>query len=218
MEKRSRSWRPAAAAIGALLTVAIVTGGVIAAVNSSSGSSSHDRTVAAAPPAASQTAPTTTTTTVTPPSAPAPSYKEGNFVASPPAGWTNVEDGQRKSTYVESKWHSPSDPNEFLLVDMSPASGLPPQRAAAPVRAALQKQAGYHEASFGPGDLTEASSIEWVFEISGSERMDYFFSQCGHDFAVLGSTAPARFNQMAPTFTQFADSVNGTCNASPTRR
>jgi hypothetical protein len=147
----------------------------------------------------------------TPSTNPAP-YDEGGFTASPPSGWLIVEDAQQMPGYVESKWHSPGNPNDLVKVDISPATGLPPAQAAAQVHADLLREQGYHQVTFGPGSLTQhAPSVEWIFTLPGSERVDWFFSQCGHDFAVLGSTAPGSFNQLLSSFTSFAESVQATC-------
>ena len=76
---------------------------------------------------------------------------------------------------------------------------------------ALQREAGYQEISYGPGDLSGVDSWRWIFRISGDERIDYFFSQCTSDFGVLGSTIPSRFNQLLATFKAVAESVQATC-------
>ncbi len=207
---RSRTWLPVAAALGALVIVVGAAAAVIAVVNGNGSHPASARHVTQGTVSSQASVATAPSSSPPPAAASASPYNEGDFAAAPPPGWTRVENGRPRSTYVESKWHSPGNPSDFVLIDMS-LGALPPAQAAAPVRAALQKQAGYHELSFGPGDLTQASSTKWIFQQSSSERVDYFFSQCGHDFAVLGSTTPSAFGQMLPTFTQFADSVRATC-------
>jgi hypothetical protein len=224
----SRRWIPVAAALAALVVAAGATAGVVAVVQTrhTSTRSSPPTTAAVTTTTAQSTttvsasnstessstdaSSTTATTQSSPPSTPA--YNEGDFVATPPASWKRVEDGKQHDTYVESKWLSPGDPNDFVLVDMSPGSGLPPHQAASVVRAAVRREAGYQEVSFGSAaDLNQTSGTEWTFKLPGSERVDYFFSACGHDFAVLGASEPSSFGQMLSTFTTFANSVQGTC-------
>lgn len=126
------------------------------------------------------------------------------LAATAPAGFSQVEHAAGHGHYVESRWQ---DANEYALVDMSPRSGLPPQQAAAGVIDTTSRQPGYHLVSFTPGHLTHSPSAEWIFELPGTERVDFFFSACGHDFGVLGVTTPARFAARLPEFTAMANSV-----------
>jgi hypothetical protein len=208
--------------MSALAIAVAATAAAIVVVRSNHDKSSSPRQVAATastgsasptttPSAASSTSTTATNSASTADSSTVP-YNEGDFTASPPAGWVIVEDGQQMQGYVESKWHNPGNPSELVKVDRSPTSGLPSAQAAAQVQADLLREPGYQEISFGPGSLTQNTpSTEWTFNLPGSERVDWFFSECGHDFAVLGSTAPEAFGQMLPTFTSFAESVQATC-------
>lgn len=142
------------------------------------------------------------------------SYDEGDYTAAPPSGWLIVEDAEQMPGYLESKWQSRSNPHQLVKVDMSPASGLAPAQAAAQVHADLLRERGYQEVEFGPGSLTQVSpSLEWIFKLPGSERVDWFFSECRHDFAVLGAARPGAFKALLRTFTSFADSVLGTCDS-----
>jgi hypothetical protein len=137
-------------------------------------------------------------------------FRNEDFTASPPAGWTMVENGTRMPGYVETKWVRPGSSGDLVKVDVSPGS-IPPLRAANQVRALLTKEDGYRQVSFGPADLTSGPSAEWIFTVPGSERVDFFFTVCGMDFAALGSTSPARFADLFPTFSAFVNSIQRTC-------
>jgi hypothetical protein len=112
-----------------------------------------------------------------------------------------------KSTFTESKWQNATD-GSTLLVDYQPASGASPKGQGAPVRRAVAKQPGYSESGWGPGDLPGKDSWKWTFSLpSQGESVDYFFSECGKDYAVLGTAPPDRFNALAGRFQAFAASV-----------
>jgi hypothetical protein len=112
-----------------------------------------------------------------------------------------------KSTFTESKWQNPAD-GSTLLVDYQSASGASPQAQAAPVRRAVAKQPGYSEVGWGPGDLDGKKSWKWTFSLpSQGVSVDYFFSECGKDYAVLGTAPPDRFSALTGRFKAFAASV-----------
>jgi len=122
-----------------------------------------------------------------------------------------LENEAQKSGYVESKWQRPGDGSDSVLIDTSPATDLSLQEDAAPVHRALEAASGYHEISYGPGDLAGVSSWMWVFEVSGDERVDYFVNSCGQGFGVLGSSASGHFAAMRATFQTVAQSTRATC-------
>ena len=142
-------------------------------------------------------------------------YSGPGYTAEVPGGWSNVENDAQKQGYVESKWQNPADHDDYVLIDSSTQSAQnhsesPPEQAA-PVHNALQKESGYEE-SYNTIELGDTQAQEWVFRVPGSERVDYFFQQCGtNGFAVLGSTTPSRFSQLAPTFNAIARSVQTSC-------
>ena len=129
-----------------------------------------------------------------------------------PALWRLVEDEVDKGTYVESKWRNPANRQDALVIDMSQASGEAPKGQAEPVRQLLRKAESYREISYDATSDLPWQAWRWDFEISDKRRVDYFFSACGHDFAVLGSTSPARFAALGDTFRQVAASVQSGCN------
>ena len=133
----------------------------------------------------------------------------GNAISAEiPSGWTAIENEVHKPGYVESKWRNPSDSNDTILIGTSPVTPDSLEEDAAPVHNALLRASGYQELSYGPGDLAGLQSWGWVFRISGDQRVDYFFNRCSSGFAVLGSTVPGRFAQLAATFRSVAESVN----------
>jgi hypothetical protein len=134
-------------------------------------------------------------------------YRGADISAEIPAGWTTIENEVHKTGYIESKWSNPSDSNDTLLIDTSPATHDTLEQDAAPVHDALLAASGYQQVSYGPGDLAGVESWRWVFRISGDQRVDYFFNRCTSGYAVLGSTVPTRFDQLAATFRAVAESV-----------
>jgi hypothetical protein len=51
----------------------------------------------------------------------------------------------------------------------------------------------------------------WIFEVEGSERIDYFFETCSNTVAVLGSATPSRFDVIRSTFREVANSFTSVC-------
>lgn len=133
----------------------------------------------------------------------------GNAISAEiPAGWSTIENEAHKPGYVESKWRNPADPDDTILIDTSTATHDTLEQDAAPVHDDLLRASGYQEISYGPDDLAGLKSWMWVFRLSGDQRVDYFFNRCASGFAVLGSTVPSRFAQLAATFRLVAESVN----------
>ena len=161
----------------------------------------------------STTAQTTSTTSTTSPGggSATSTYSGTDFTAQIPAGWQIQENGAPEEGFIESKWRSPSNHSDFVLVDVSPQTARTPEQQGAPVRKDLSRLSSYTEVFWGPGNLPGEASWEWTFKASGDERVDYFFSACGNDIAVLGSSGVSRFTELVPTFTSFAGSVRGAC-------
>ncbi len=142
------------------------------------------------------------------------SYSGPGYSAEVPSGWSNIEDGARKQGYVESKWQDPHDHDNYVLIDSSTSTGASSQRFESPaqmgepVRRDLHRERGYQELGYQPTTLGTTSAQEWVFRVPTAMRVDYFFEQCSHGFAVLGSTTPADFAALASTFRAFAQSVH----------
>lgn len=140
-------------------------------------------------------------------------YAGPGYTAEVPVGWANVEDASRKQGYAESKWQAAGEPADYALIDSSPGQEetLSPAEEAAPVHHDLEQERGYEELAYSPIELGEVPAQEWVFRLSGSERVDYFFQRCGTGFAVLGVTPTSQFQQWASTFRTLALSVRGSC-------
>lgn len=222
-----RAWVAAAAGAGALFIIAVV---LVLALSSSGGSGIHAATVvtvtttsASAPPSS----PSPTASRRSPSSPPAstsassPSrlvvarmvpYDGARITASIPAGWTIDENEVQKPGYIESKWTNLADTSDYLLIDESPATkNLTLEQDASSVHQALQESSGYQQIFYGPGDLTGVESWMWIFQISGDQRIDYFFNRCTSGFGVLGSTLTSRFSQLRATFRAVAQSVQAGC-------
>jgi hypothetical protein len=139
-------------------------------------------------------------------------YDGARITASIPAGWTIDENEVQKPGYIESKWTNPADTSDYLLIDESPATkNLTLEQDASSVHQALQESSGYQQIFYGPGDLTGVESWMWIFQISGDQRIDYFFNRCTGGFGVLGSTTISQFGQLRATFRNVAQSVQSTC-------
>jgi hypothetical protein len=128
-----------------------------------------------------------------------------------PAGWVTEEDETPKSTFLESKWHDPSDPATTILVDTLPSSSGSAEADARSVESQTSSSSGYKEISFGPATIAGYAGWKWVFELPGSERVDYFVNTCGTSIALLGTTSPRRFGTDAGIFSHVARSLQPTC-------
>lgn len=174
------------------------------------------QTVTRPPSTTSSSTTTTSTTTQPPPPQSYGPYSAPEYTLEVPAGWTTVEDQTKTSGYVESKWRDPASPKTSILVDSQPSPGLSAEEDATSVRAQTSSTPGYQGISFEPASIAGNDGWKWVFEISGTERVDYFLNVCGTSFAILGSTTPQRFDLLAGAFEHVANSVQPSCLTSST--
>lgn len=138
-----------------------------------------------------------------------------------PAGWrqeaSDEASGNPPGAYLESVWRDPGEPNTSITVDaQSPEPGAPPLRSAETVRAETSQSDDYREIAFEPVSLAGLPAARWIFQVEGDDgvvdrRVDYFVNACGAGIAVLGSTSPAIFGALAPTFHRAAASVAAPC-------
>lgn len=141
------------------------------------------------------------------------SYEGAGYTAEIPAGWHTIENDTAKPGYNESKWQKPGEHAAYLLIDSGTRNiaSLSPAEEAAPVHQDLERLEGYEELAYTTGELAGMPAQEWVFKIPGSERVDYFFQECEHGYAVLGSAPPSEFTALEATFRAVAESVDAAC-------
>ena len=135
-------------------------------------------------------------------------YPARLYQADVPKGWVPESLDDKNSGLYTSQWHDPDDPNTYMRIDAK--SGVPdvsPLELAAPVRQDTRQTPGYEEIAFQPTTLDGQPAAEWIFEVPGVRKVDYFISSCGVGVAVLGATSPERFDALAPTFRAVAKSV-----------
>jgi hypothetical protein len=129
-----------------------------------------------------------------------------------PNGWELDESNDFNGTFYQSTWHPPGDPGTTLLIDaQSPAPSVSPVASAEAVRGEASQSSGYEEHSFEATVLAGLPAARWVFDVEGVRKVDYFVNLCNAGIAVLGSTSPAAFGSIAPTFHEIASSVRGEC-------
>lgn len=134
-----------------------------------------------------------------------------------PRGWYRDTVDERNETdsgepRITNIWRDPADPDSSLLIDTSPASGIPVMDSAASVRAATSQRSDYREIAFREIYLANRVTAQWIFDLSEDRRVDYFFEECGQGFAVLGVAPDSRFASLAPTFRRIAASVRSYCD------
>jgi hypothetical protein len=148
-------------------------------------------------------------------------YSQAFYSVEIPAGWeqeaSDEASGNPPGAYLESVWRDPGEPNTSITVDaQSPEPSVPPLRSAETVRAETSQSDDYREIAFEPVSLAGLPAARWIFQVEGDDgvvdrRVDYFVNACGAGIAVLGSTSPAIFGALAPTFHRAAASVAAPC-------
>ncbi len=225
-QRRSRNWP--AIGVGVLAAIAIAGLAAVLVVSSSSGSGSEptnhgkksaSNAQATASNVGSGGAAATTTqhvTTspppVTPAALPLEPFRGRLYSAEVPIGWTAETIESHPSTYYESHWRDPEEENTSVLIDSqihySTSTAI---EDAEEVRGETSGSTGYRELAFEETTLQGLPAARWVFEVEEDRRVDYFLISCGIGFGILGSTSPADFGSMAPTFHAVANSVTGNC-------
>lgn len=160
------------------------------------------------------TVPSTTRSTQTVPTVSYERYRARLYAAEVPAGWTRAADQQQHTGYVESKWRDPADPGTSITIDATPKDTTNAGASAQGVRAATRRASSYQELAFEPATVAGHSAWKWTFQVSGQQRVDYFLNACDTGVAVLGSTSPGKFAQLAPVFAHVADSLSISCTSS----
>jgi Protein kinase domain len=146
------------------------------------------------------------------PSSSQSTYSQSLYSVAIPAGWFQETSDKPSGSYMESVWRNPSEPNTSITVDAeSPAPPVEPIASAEAVRAQTSQSAGYRELAFESTTLAGLPAARWVFDVSGDRRVDYFLNVCNVGIAMLGSTTPAIFGSLSPTFHEAASSIAVPC-------
>lgn len=212
-----------AAAIGG--SVVLAAGLIGAALIFSSGKERTSRTVVsrstetAVPPATKATAPVRESsnpgaaeTAEASSNSSRSAYSQSLYAVEIPSEWEQETSDEPSGSYVESVWRNPAEPNTAVLIDAeTPAPSVSPIASAESVRAQTSQSSGYGERAFEPTVLSGMPAARWVFDVSEDRRVDYFLNECNVGLAVLGSTSPAIFGALAPTFQEVASSVTVPC-------
>ncbi|MEX2449180.1 MAG: serine/threonine-protein kinase [Solirubrobacterales bacterium] len=148
-------------------------------------------------------------------------YSQSFYSIEIPSGWrqemSDEPSGTPPGAYLESVWRDPGEPNSSITVDaQSPEPSVPALQSAEAVRAETSQSDSYRELAFEPVLLAGLPAARWIFQVKGDDgvvdrRVDYFVNACGAGVAVLGSTNPASFGTLAPTFHRAATSVAALC-------
>lgn len=141
------------------------------------------------------------------------SFTGSKYTADVPSGWEAESiDEPESGNRLVSQWRNPDDDNTSVLIDSSdPGPDATPIESAATVRAQTSQADGYSEISFAETTIDGQPAAEWVFDLEGDRRVDYFFNSCDMGFAVLGSTSPEDFATWEPRFRRVAESVKPYC-------
>ncbi len=143
---------------------------------------------------------------------PLESFRGRLYSAEVPSEWPAETIESRPSTYFESHWRNPDEPNTSLLIDSQIHNATTtPIEDAEGVRSETSQSSGYRELAFEETTLQGLPAARWVFEIEEDRRVDYFLISCGVGFGILGSSSPSSFGHWAPTFHAVANSVTGNC-------
>lgn len=214
------SSRSALIGIGVAALVALAVGTAFMVGSSSNDPSPGLAAATTTTTTTTTTSSSTTTSTVDPPHRLPPrsvklqDFSGDRYTAQVPAGWTPELINEKNGKRTTSQWRDPADDNTSVLIDNQPVDpSLTAPEAAASVRAQTSQTPGYSEISYGETTVAGVPAIKWVFDLKdeGDRRVDYFFTNCGVGFAVLGSTSPERFARMEPTFSKVANSVYPYC-------
>ena len=155
------------------------------------------------------------------PASPAPPTLEQTytnyFIAYVPKGWYRDTIDEENATdggdiRITNIWRDPNDSDTSILIDTSPAPGIPVMDSAASVREGTSQLDGYQEIAFREIFLGGRTTAEWIFDLPEDRRVDYFFEECGQGFAVLGVAPRDRFDSLAPTYKRVAASVSSYCD------
>jgi hypothetical protein len=209
--------------VGALVVIVALGAGLAYAIGRGSGHGSATTEVitTTTPASKAEKTPSQTTsreqltakTEATPPSRQSlQSYQGTNYSMMIPSGWVQDVDEKQLGEESESKWANPTNSSEYFLVDVHTPTHITMHEGAEPVHEKLVKEPGYTQVYYGPGDLSQhPESWMWLFEVEGSERIDYFFETCSNTVGALGSATPARFSELRGTFREVADSFRSSC-------
>jgi hypothetical protein len=177
-----------------LIGVALYIGGVFSRFSAPSGSGP-----AASTPASSTmhraTSGTTPSYTVPASEQPATTFVGRVFTIHYPAGWQVNASEQPKSWGTDTTIASPSEPNTYLRVDVSPNANASNARSAAqPVISQLERAPGYQQVDLSRETPNGAEALHWEFRVEQSgttlHKEDVFFIAPNGDSVAVLTQAP----------------------------
>jgi hypothetical protein len=146
------------------------------------------------------------------PSEPVPglsSFEGAAYLGLAPVGWTHKKidvEEEEESGMLTNTWVEPSSPDEsYIRIDGgNSVDSSSPVRSSENVVKGLEADPEYREVAYEEVEMGGIPAVRWVFEIEGDKRVDYFFVECLKGLAVIGSTTPERFPELAPMFHEVA--------------
>lgn len=128
-------------------------------------------------------------------------------------GWPQDESDKKVGSYLESAWHDPAGSIADILIDSreSADTGSPIANAEL-ARVQAEQLPGYREHDFKKVMLGAQPAVRWAYDLSGKERLDYFFERCGTSFIVRGSFPPTSLAIYPPSIQTMASAIKVVCD------
>lgn len=137
----------------------------------------------------------------------------GYFDARVPRDWVwKTRDQAVSSKRTTNVWEDRSDPLVDIQIDNQGATGSAPLDSLYLVRANATGIDGFREIGIRNTSLSGRPGARWVFDTSEDgvvlRKIDFFFTSCETDFAVLAAAPRALFPTYRETFREVAASVS----------
>jgi hypothetical protein len=137
--------------------------------------------------------------------------RTSTFTLMPPRGW--VRDAREKDhgSYVESRWHPAGTPAAFLLIDHTAGFRGTAVEGARSVRRMTRENADYRELGFARAALSGTDAWRWEFALGDVRKVDWFLTDCGTGYALLGAAPADRWDEFKQSFIDAARSLKPQC-------
>jgi serine/threonine protein kinase len=204
-ERRRDRSGSSATAIAIVLAALVLTGGGVGAALILTGGSGDKR---AGPSLDTGGRGTTAPPTSPPTGGSLRPYSAATYAAQVPAGWTMTKDYELQAGTPARYVTEFAKGDRDILIDTTPGDSSGNLRSATEGLAAKSRgKPGYREIELADTTVGGQPAFRWVFESGGVKKIDIFFFNGEHGYAVLAAGPPSDFAATQDLAERVADSV-----------